>query len=120
MNHICESPIASGPPKRDKLGSSCDNPNDSGLQRALQKRYAMDPGMDSDRSETAVINDAKVEILDGKPVFKPTRNFFLAFAALMTLALAVAFDATSLGVALPTISTALGGTALEAFWSGTR
>ncbi|KAL8338583.1 hypothetical protein RB598_007091 [Gaeumannomyces tritici] len=30
-----------------------------------------------------------------------------------------AFDATSLSVALPTISVALGGSALEAFWSGT-
>ncbi|KAK3693582.1 major facilitator superfamily transporter [Podospora appendiculata] len=51
--------------------------------------------------------------------FKPTRDFFLAFLALCTLNLALAFDATSLGVALPAISTALGGTAIEAFWSGT-
>ncbi|KAH8899443.1 major facilitator superfamily transporter [Thozetella sp. PMI_491] len=51
--------------------------------------------------------------------FKPSRDFFLAFLALCTLSLAVAFDATSLSVALPTISNALGGTALEAFWSGT-
>ncbi len=57
--------------------------------------------------------------LNHKPVFKPSRDFYLAFIALCTLALAVAFDATSLSVALPTISTALGGTALEAFWSGT-
>jgi hypothetical protein len=81
---------------------------------------AMDPGMESERSETAIVNDAKVEIEDGKPVFKPTRRFLLAFCALMLLSIAVAIDATSLSVALPTISTALGGTALEAFWSGTR
>jgi putative Mn2+ efflux pump MntP len=80
----------------------------------------MDSGMETDRSETAVVNDAKVEIQDGKPVFKPTRNFYLAFSALMILAIAVAFDATTVSVALPTISTALGGTALEAFWTGTR
>ncbi|RBQ75424.1 hypothetical protein VDGD_01083 [Verticillium dahliae] len=51
--------------------------------------------------------------------FKPGRDFFLAFAALSILMLAVALDATSLGVALPIMSTELGGTALQAFWSGT-
>ncbi|GKT41841.1 efflux pump fus6 [Colletotrichum spaethianum] len=55
----------------------------------------------------------------GKDVFKPSREFMLAFAALCTIALAVALDATTLSVALPTMSLALGGTALEAFWSGT-
>jgi MFS family permease len=56
---------------------------------------------------------------NGKTVFKPTREFLLAFAALCTVVLAVAFDATTLSVAIPVISSALGGTALEAFWSGT-
>ncbi|KAI8215986.1 Efflux pump FUS6 [Colletotrichum sp. SAR 10_77] len=56
---------------------------------------------------------------DGKLVFKPSREFLLAFGALCTVALAVAFDATTLSVALPTMSAELGGTALEAFWSGT-
>ncbi|KAK1980811.1 major facilitator superfamily transporter [Colletotrichum cereale] len=55
----------------------------------------------------------------GKVVFKPSREFLLAFGALCTIALAVALDATTLSVALPTMSLALGGTALEAFWSGT-
>jgi hypothetical protein len=55
----------------------------------------------------------------GKTVFKPSREFILAFLALCTIVLAVAFDATTLSVALPIISNALGGTALEAFWSGT-
>ncbi|KAK1998455.1 major facilitator superfamily transporter [Colletotrichum falcatum] len=54
-----------------------------------------------------------------KVVFKPSREFLLAFGALCTIALAVALDATTLSVALPTMSVALGGTALEAFWSGT-
>lgn len=40
-------------------------------------------------------------------------------SALMMLSLAVAFDATSLSIALPKVSAALGGTALEAFWAGT-
>ncbi|KAJ5010390.1 Efflux pump FUS6 [Colletotrichum sp. SAR 10_99] len=56
---------------------------------------------------------------DGKLFFKPSREFLLAFGALCTVALAVAFDATTLSVALPTMSAELGGTALEAFWSGT-
>ncbi|KAF9875765.1 MFS multidrug transporter [Colletotrichum karsti] len=56
---------------------------------------------------------------DGKVVFKPSREFLLAFGALCTIALAVAFDATTLSVALPTMSSELGGTALQAFWSGT-
>ncbi|KAF3806714.1 Efflux pump FUS6 [Colletotrichum gloeosporioides] len=56
---------------------------------------------------------------DGKLIFKPSREFLLAFGALCTVALAVAFDATTLSVALPTMSAELGGTALEAFWSGT-
>ncbi|KAB5549862.1 major facilitator superfamily transporter [Coniochaeta sp. 2T2.1] len=55
---------------------------------------------------------------DGQP-WKPSRDFVLAFASLSTLTLSVAFDATTLSVALPIISQALHGTALEAFWSGT-
>ncbi|KAL5596797.1 uncharacterized protein BROUX77_006745 [Berkeleyomyces rouxiae] len=51
--------------------------------------------------------------------FKPSRDFVLAFAALMSLAMAVALDATTLSVALPTMSRQIGGTALQAFWSGT-
>ncbi|KAL1894783.1 hypothetical protein Cpir12675_003524 [Ceratocystis pirilliformis] len=51
--------------------------------------------------------------------FKPSRDFILAFSALMSLAMAVALDATTLSVALPTMSRQIGGTALQAFWSGT-
>jgi MFS family permease len=68
---------------------------------------------------STITNAGRVEIVNDKPVFKPTREFLLSFLALCTVALAIAFDATSLSVALPTISSALGGTALEAFWSGT-
>lgn len=64
-------------------------------------------------------SSARVEVVGGQLVFKPTWQFRLAFLALCTLALAVAFDATTLPVALPTVSTELGGTALQAFWSGT-
>ncbi|KAK3939699.1 major facilitator superfamily transporter [Diplogelasinospora grovesii] len=80
-----------------------------------------DTGLSAMKDETpAVVDGMAVDTgSDNKPVFKPTRDFLLAFLALCTVTLAVAFDATSLSVALPTMSTALGGTALEAFWSGT-
>ncbi len=64
-------------------------------------------------------NAGSIDVVNNKPVFKPTREFLLAFSALLVVSLAVAFDATSLSVALATISAELGGTALEAFWSGT-
>lgn len=51
--------------------------------------------------------------------FKPTRDFVLAFCSMLMVVLAVAFEATTLAVALPLMSSDLGGTALQAFWSGT-
>ncbi|KAF4783893.1 major facilitator superfamily transporter [Colletotrichum scovillei] len=78
--------------------------------------------MSTTQTETpAVVLEKQTTQIDqnGKVVFKPSREFLLAFSALCAIALAVAFDATTLSVALPTMSVALGGTALEAFWSGT-
>ncbi|KXH50103.1 major facilitator superfamily transporter [Colletotrichum simmondsii] len=78
--------------------------------------------MSTTETETpAVVLEKQTTQIDqnGKVVFKPSREFLLAFSALCAIALAVAFDATTLSVALPTMSVALGGTALEAFWSGT-
>ncbi|SPO02135.1 related to putative multidrug transporter [Cephalotrichum gorgonifer] len=56
---------------------------------------------------------------DPLPPFKASRDFKLAFTSLMMLCLAVSLDATTLSVALPIMSADLGGTALQAFWSGT-
>lgn len=53
------------------------------------------------------------------PEFKPTRGFILAFLSICIITLAAAIDATSLSIALPIITVKLGGSALEAFWSGT-
>ncbi|KAK1510935.1 major facilitator superfamily transporter [Colletotrichum tamarilloi] len=78
--------------------------------------------MSATQTETpAVVLEKQTTQIDqnGKVVFNPSREFLLAFSALCAIALAVAFDATTLSVALPTMSVALGGTALEAFWSGT-
>ncbi|OHE93719.1 major facilitator superfamily transporter [Colletotrichum orchidophilum] len=75
----------------------------------------------TDTETPAVVLEKQTTQIDqnGKVIFKPSREFLLAFGALCAVALAVAFDATTLSVALPTMSVALGGTALEAFWSGT-
>lgn len=51
--------------------------------------------------------------------FNPGWPFYLTFITLSTITLIVALDATSLSVALPIIAYSLGGTAIEAFWSGT-
>ncbi|KAL7937324.1 putative MFS transporter [Trichoderma chlorosporum] len=46
-------------------------------------------------------------------------RFWLAFWAIAVSNLAASFDATMLSVALPVISTELGGSSAEAFWAGT-
>jgi MFS family permease len=51
--------------------------------------------------------------------FNPGWRFYLAFLSLTTITLMVALDATSLSVALPIMAKALGGSAMQAFWSGT-
>ncbi|TDZ40242.1 Efflux pump FUS6 [Colletotrichum spinosum] len=74
----------------------------------------------TEAAASAVLEEKTTRIDEnGRVVFVVTREFLLAFSALCAIALAVAFDATTLSVALPTMSAALGGTALEAFWSGT-
>ncbi|CAD6445510.1 d6134ba7-fb2d-4805-85f3-4c175fa7df22 [Sclerotinia trifoliorum] len=61
--------------------------------------------------------DAETQEL--KIEFKPTTTFILAFSSICLITLAAALDATSLSIALPIITSKLGGTAIEAFWSGT-
>ncbi|KAF2739185.1 MFS general substrate transporter [Polyplosphaeria fusca] len=51
--------------------------------------------------------------------FKPGWRFWAAFASLAVITLMAALDATSISVALPIMAKALGGSAIEAFWSGT-
>ncbi|APA10048.1 hypothetical protein sscle_05g048180 [Sclerotinia sclerotiorum 1980 UF-70] len=59
------------------------------------------------------------ETPEPKIEFKPTTAFILAFSSICLITLAAALDATSLSIALPIITSKLGGTAIEAFWSGT-
>ncbi|KAI2612326.1 putative MFS transporter [Hypoxylon fragiforme] len=64
--------------------------------------------------------NGKASIRQGKDDgWKPTKRFLLAFMSLLTIVSAVAIEATSLPTALPIMSAELGGTALQAFWSGT-
>lgn len=49
--------------------------------------------------------------------FKPNAAFYLIMATLVAVTLLAALESTSLSLALPTISTALDGTAIEAFWA---
>ncbi|KAK4565297.1 hypothetical protein LTR86_003914 [Recurvomyces mirabilis] len=51
--------------------------------------------------------------------FHPDWRFYMAFASICVITLMAALDATSLAVAIPRIVTALHGTAIEGFWSGT-
>ncbi|KAK5697099.1 hypothetical protein LTR17_024005 [Elasticomyces elasticus] len=51
--------------------------------------------------------------------FTPGWRFYLAFVSLLVITLMAALDATSLAVAIPRITSALHGTAIEGFWSAT-
>lgn len=62
---------------------------------------------------------AGTEPPDTATTFNPTWRFYLTFVTLSIITLTAALDATSLSVALPIITDVLGGTAIEAFWSGT-
>lgn len=101
--------LESGKTKEERVAAPSDSAEPQG-------HSASDP--DLQRIPT-IRSLGRVEIVDEKPVFKPTWQLHAAFLALCLLSLTIAFDATTLSVALPTISTDLGGTALEAFWSGT-
>ncbi|KAI0845707.1 putative MFS transporter [Daldinia vernicosa] len=69
-------------------------------------------------SVAAILND-ETSIDSGNDGWKPTKRFLLAFMSLLTIVSAVAIESTSLPTALPIMSAELGGTALQAFWSGT-
>src|ERR1700694_4772651 len=68
---------------------------------------------------TPTESPAETESPDTANEFKPTWRFYMTFITLSVITLTAALDATSLSVALPIITDVLGGTAIEAFWSGT-
>ncbi|KAI0118386.1 major facilitator superfamily domain-containing protein [Nemania sp. FL0031] len=51
--------------------------------------------------------------------FKPGASFWLALTPILVLALMVSLDGTSVSVALPILADDLGGSAIQAFWTGT-
>jgi hypothetical protein len=75
--------------------------------------------MEANSNIPQVPNPAVEVNASNEPIFQPNRDFYLAFMAMCVVTLTISLDATSLSVALPVVSTALDGTALEAFWSGT-
>ncbi|APA13247.1 hypothetical protein sscle_10g080170 [Sclerotinia sclerotiorum 1980 UF-70] len=50
---------------------------------------------------------------------KPGKRYIAACTSILIVNLACALDATTIAVALPTISEVLNGNAIEAFWAGT-
>ncbi|TGO51680.1 hypothetical protein BOTNAR_0348g00030 [Botryotinia narcissicola] len=58
---------------------------------------------------------------DNEPVqvFTPGKRYIAACTSILIVNLACALDATTIAVALPTISEALNGNAIETFWTGT-
>ncbi|KAF8470174.1 major facilitator superfamily domain-containing protein [Kalaharituber pfeilii] len=54
-----------------------------------------------------------------KVQWRPTAAVYIIIVTLCIITLGIALDATSLSVALPIMAEKLGGSAIEAFWSGT-
>lgn len=79
----------------------------------LREVYSVTAARPSEEAPTMMANSLP------PPDFKPGRRLYGAIISLCTVILVVALDATSLSVALPIVSQDLGGTAIEAFWSGT-
>jgi MFS family permease len=77
------------------------------------------PAAEALQNATPTESHAEAESPDDANAFKPTWRFYLTFISLSAITLTAALDATSLSVALPIITDVLGGTAIEAFWSGT-
>lgn len=76
----------------------------------------MEPSTDLATAKTKEELEAVEKALN---VFNPGWRFHMIFVTICIITLVAALDATSLSVALPIITDALGGNAIEAFWSGT-
>ncbi|KAK4207203.1 putative mfs multidrug transporter protein [Rhypophila decipiens] len=105
-------------PAPDIVPEKDDNGSETGISTLAPGTITTPNGGGTDSDSTTAADQAS-PIVGGKQPFHPSRDFLLAFSALCVVTLAIAFDATSISVALPIMSSALGGTALEAFWSGT-
>ncbi|KAI4143188.1 MAG: hypothetical protein L6R39_004666 [Caloplaca ligustica] len=70
-------------------------------------------------SVVGIIGDPSAAEENQLDQWKPSLRLYLAFMTLAIITMVVALDGTSLSVALPIVSSKLGGTAIEAFWSGT-
>ncbi|KAL8798365.1 MAG: hypothetical protein Q9182_006729 [Xanthomendoza sp. 2 TL-2023] len=84
------------------------------LSQGRKLSYISEHGTDFELLSTPGVPGTVLDFL-----WKPTPRLYLAFMTLAVITMMVALDGTSLSVALPVISLDLGGTAIEAFWSGT-
>lgn len=94
-----------------------------GLPLHADEASTQPPVNDSTPSEKSSSQDAlpkgQGKIDAYATTFTPGWKFYLAFSSLLVITLMAALDATSLSVAIPKITTALSGSAIEGFWSGT-
>ncbi|KAF2277437.1 MFS general substrate transporter [Westerdykella ornata] len=79
----------------------------------------LDATSQENNKETLNSSSSSAKSSEALEAFNPGWRFYAAFASLCVITLMAALDATSLSVALPIMAKALGGSALEAFWSGT-
>ncbi|KAB8298299.1 hypothetical protein EYC80_002028 [Monilinia laxa] len=72
-------------------------------------------GMAPSTTITTNADDRPMEVV----TFSPGKRYIAACISILSVNLACALDATTIAVALPAISEALNGNAIEAFWAGT-
>ncbi|KAJ5142161.1 hypothetical protein N7526_003156 [Penicillium atrosanguineum] len=70
---------------------------------------------ESDKKQGFVVE----QVIESQPKFSISKQDGLILLAMASLSLMAALDGTSISVALPTMSHELGGTTIEAFWTGT-
>ena len=76
-------------------------------------------GLDSNRLDSQPIRRPSNRSEMSRRRSRQTTYFYLAMASLCLISLMAALDATSISIAIPTITRELNGTAIEGFWSGT-
>ncbi|KAJ5280070.1 hypothetical protein N7478_005442 [Penicillium angulare] len=89
------------------------------MEAASTKNDHEEPG----NSKTELINENEVQVSEidtgSATTFTLSKKDGLLLLSLGSLSLMAALDGTSISTALPTMSQDLGGTAIEAFWTGT-
>jgi EmrB/QacA subfamily drug resistance transporter len=85
---------------------------------SLDDGHIVEPKLDDTQPPPSPV-PASEKSQSSAEAFNPGWRFMLAFSSLAVITLMAALDATSISVALPIMAKVLGGSAIEAFWSGT-